>query len=166
MQDRFEVWIPPIHVGIPQKLSLSWNFTYPDDPCMVIFTYIWVVYTANISKYPIHGSSGIGSNPHTHRSHRVGQRPPIRCILRPMAEDRWHDGAPSTVAGSKVDCSCRWGATHLGKFFDNSLTWFFRPQKGMISRILTIIYGEVVVRSWSNLPRPMSYIVLSYHMDD
>ena len=40
-----------------QKKHISLSFR--DAPCMVLFTYSWVIYGVNVGKYSIHGASGI-----------------------------------------------------------------------------------------------------------
>ena len=42
-------------------------YTYPIGSIYGIFTYIWVIYRANVSKYSIHGASGYGSDMNTCR---------------------------------------------------------------------------------------------------
>ena len=46
-----------------------------------------------------------------------------------------------------------------------SLTWIVRPQNGIIHRILTIIYGEVVVR-WLSFTQTLFYSMFSTHTYD
>ena len=44
-------WLP--------KLVIPWTHTYPICSMYGIFTYIWIIYGANVGKYSIHGACGI-----------------------------------------------------------------------------------------------------------